>query len=121
RLPIGPRGRPRRTWGLSNSHSVARFGHGVAEITQSVIAQRWHGVGCFGPPSWSGGGRLLARPRFRLDLTNRLLQRQTLAGNIGLIERRLHAPQLRQKRGTRALIKRPAILAGVLLKAADGA
>ena len=37
--------------------------------------------------------------RFRLDLADRLLERQPLARDLGFVERRLHAAQLRHQRG----------------------
>ncbi len=46
------------------------------------------------------------------DLAHRLFQRQPLAGDFGLAQRRLHAAQLRDQRGARPFIKRAAALAG---------
>src|SRR5262249_13112856 len=56
-----------------------------------------------------------------LDLADRLLQRQPLAGDLGLVERRLHAAQLRHQRSPRALVERTAVLAGVLVETGDSA
>ena len=93
------------------------LGHGLVEVAQRLIAQR---------------GALLARlvrqlvrnrvaDRFRLDLADRLFQRQPLAGDFGLVERGIDTTQLIDQRRARALVQRPAILARVVLEAGDGA
>ena len=91
------------------------FGHRLAEIAQAPIAQR--GLGRL--------GLLNVRPRplgsFRLDLADGFLERQSLARDVGLVERGLHAAQLADQRGARPIIERAAVLARVLVEPADGA
>ena len=88
------------------------LGHHGAEAAQTLVGQR--------------GARLLLRLRlalrgFRLDLADRLFQRQPLAGDVGFVERRIDAAQLADQRGARALIQRTADFAGVLVETGDGA
>ena len=67
--------------------------------------------------------RRLARMtrRFRLDLADRLFERQPLARDLGFFERRSHAAKLRHQRDARPLVKRAPVLAGVLFQTGDGA
>ena len=63
----------------------------------------------------SGGGAPAIAGALRglgFHLANRLFQRQPLAGDFGLAQGRLHAPQLRNQRGAGPLIKRASALAG---------
>jgi len=57
----------------------------------------------------------------RLYLADGFLKRESFAGNVGLVERRFHAAQLRQQCRACTLIERTAILAVVLLEASDSA
>ena len=59
--------------------------------------------------------------RFGLDLADRLLEREALAGDVGLVERRRHAAQLREQGRTRPFVERAAVLAVVLFETGDGA
>ena len=89
--------------------------HRVAEIAQALVAQR-------GPLLLRLGDRIArALGRLGLDLSDRFLQRQPLLGDVGFLERRLGVAQLIDQRAARALVQRAAVLAGVLLEAADGA
>jgi hypothetical protein len=56
-----------------------------------------------------------------LDLADRFLERQPLAGDVRLVQRRRDAAQLRQQRRPGALIERAPILAAVLFETSDGA
>ena len=58
---------------------------------------------------------------FRLNLADCLLQRQALARNVRLVERRHDTAQLGHQRSARAVIQGAAILAGVLVQAANRA
>ena len=49
------------------------------------------------------------------------LEREALARDLGLVERRLHAAELGHQRDARTLVERPAVLAGVLLETLDSA
>src|SRR6516164_4391554 len=68
----------------------------------------------------AGGLHELTR-RFGLDFTDRLLERETLAGDVGLLECRRHAAQLREQRLARAFVNRAAVLATVFFERGDGA
>ena len=59
--------------------------------------------------------------RFRLHLADRFLEREALARNVGFIERRRDAAQLREQGRARAVVDDAAVLAGVLFKRADRA
>src|SRR5262249_10630778 len=59
--------------------------------------------------------------RFSLHLADRLLEREALAGDVGLLERRRHPAQLREQRRARAIVDRAAVIAGVLFERADRA
>src|SRR5207253_9179224 len=67
-------------------------------------------------------GRLgeLAR-RLGLHLADRFLEREPLARDVRLVERRRHPAQLRQQGRARALVERTAVLAAVLFETGDGA
>jgi len=54
--------------------------------------------------------------RFGLDLADRFLEREALAGDVRLVQRRRDPAQLRQQRGARPLVERTAVLAVVLLE-----
>ena len=90
------------------------FGHRLAEIAQATIAQR--GLGRLGIlnfcPRPLGG--------FRLDLADRFLKSQSLARDIGLVERGLDTAQLADQRGARTVIQRATVFARVLVESADG-
>ena len=68
----------------------------------------------------AGGLHELTR-RFGLHFADRLLERETLAGNVGLLERRRHAAQLREQRLACAFVNRAAVLAIVFFERGDGA
>jgi hypothetical protein len=56
------------------------------------------------------------------DLSNRLFQRQPLAGDFGFAQGRLHAAQLGDQSGTRTLVERAPALAGRTgIQSGDGA
>jgi hypothetical protein len=74
-------------------------------------------LGCRHPPR---GFHELTR-RFGFHLANRFLEREALAGDVGLLERRRHAAQLREQRVARAFVNRAAVLAIVFLERGDGA
>src|SRR5262249_13793201 len=59
--------------------------------------------------------------RFSLHLADRLLEREALAGDVGLLERGRHPAQLREQRRARAIVDRAAVIAGVLFERADRA
>ena len=59
--------------------------------------------------------------RFSLDLADRFLEREALAGDVGLVERRRDPAQLRKQGGTRPFVERTAVLAVVLFETGDGA
>jgi len=59
--------------------------------------------------------------RFGLHFADRLLERETLAGDVGLLECRRHAAQLREQRLARAFVNRAAVLAIVFFERGDGA
>ena len=73
----------------------------------------------FGGGTFAGSTNLTRR--FSLDLADRFLEREALAGDVGLVERRRHAAQLRKQSCARALVDSTACLAAVLLKTGDGA
>src|SRR4029078_6287064 len=58
---------------------------------------------------------------FGLDLANRFLEPSPLARDVVRAQRGRYATQLREQRGARAFIQRPASIAGVLLKPGDRA
>ena len=59
--------------------------------------------------------------RFSLDLADRFLEREALAGDVRLVERRRDPAQLRKQGGTRPFVERTAVLAVVLFETGDGA
>jgi hypothetical protein len=66
-----------------------------------------------------GGG---AADRIGLDPAHRILERQTLAGDLGFTQCGLHAAQLGNQRRPRAFIERTALLAGSTgIQSGDGA
>ena len=69
---------------------------GFSEIAKTAVAER----------RLAGFGRIRPRPLgcFRLHLADRLLQRQSLARDIGLVQRGDDATQLANERGTRAVV-----------------
>ena len=120
RLGVGDMlvGRTRGPVGLGGALAQAfGLGHGLAEIAQGLIAQR-------------GAGRRrdsLRLLRLRvgdglgLDPADRLFERQPLARDLVLVERRIDAAQLIDQRRTRALVQSAAVLAGIAVETADGA
>src|SRR5262249_50222385 len=70
-----------------------------------------------------GGARRLQAERgggSRLAFADRLLERETLARDLRLGERRIHVAQLIDKRAPRALVEHPPRLSRVLFEAGDG-
>src|SRR6185369_4314613 len=59
--------------------------------------------------------------RFGLYLADRLLERETLTGDVGLVERRGHSAQLREQGRARPFVDGAAVLAVVLFETGDGA
>ena len=57
----------------------------------------------------------------RFNAPDRIFESEPLAGDLRLVERRLNAAQLRDQGAAGALIKQPAVLAGIALKTANGA
>ena len=68
-----------------------------------------------------GARSAIAARGLRLDLADRLFEREPLAGDFGFLQRRIDAAQLRDQRRARPLIERTAGLAGVLFETGDGA
>ena len=68
----------------------------------------------------AGSTRAL-RADLGLNLADRLLKREPLAGNVGFVERGFDAAELRDQRRARTLIKRTAAVAGVLVETGNGA
>ena len=67
---------------------------------------------------WSArSGAMNAKARSSIGF----LEREALARDLGLVERRLHAAELGHQRDARTLVERPAVLAGVLLETLDSA
>jgi hypothetical protein len=96
------------------------FGHRFAEPFQSLIGERrprrrdWRLI----------FRRLLRVARLgliRFNPPDRIFESEPLAGDLRLVERRLNAAQLRNQGAAGALVKQPAILAGIALKTANGA
>src|SRR5450759_3342322 len=103
----------RRTIGLGRGVTQAfGIGHRVTEAAQALVRDGWRRLGRF---------RARALDRLRLDLADRLLQRQPLARDVGFLERRLDAAQLVDQRAARALVQRTADFARVLVEAVNGA
>ncbi len=115
----------RRTIGLRRRAAQAfGFGHRVAETAQTLVAQRMAvGFRLLSSLPVLIGCRLGAHALggFRFQPADRVFQRQTLAGDIGFVERRFDTAQLVDQRRTRALIKRATVLARILVEACDGA
>jgi hypothetical protein len=96
--------------GLGRSASeTLGLSHGFPEITKAAVAER----------RLDGFGNIRTSPLgcFRFNLADRLLQRQSLSRDIGLVQRRLDAPQLANERGARAIVKRAAIFARAPIEA----
>src|SRR6185312_14856870 len=93
------------------------LGHGLTEIAQGLIAQRGTGRRRDGLRLfWLGVGDGLG-----LDPPDRLFQRQALAGDLVLVERRIDPAQLIDQRRPRALVQSATVLAGIAVQTADGA
>src|SRR5262245_7472777 len=101
------------TFSLSRRTAKAlHLGDGLTEVAQATVAQRR--LVRLG----SLGTRTLCR--LGLDLADRLLQRQTLAGDFGFLKRRLDTTELVDERHARAVIQGAPVLARVFVQAADG-
>ena len=59
--------------------------------------------------------------RFSLHLADQLLEREALAGDVGLVERRRDSAQLREQGRACPFVERAAVLAIVLFETGDGA
>ena len=73
-----------------------------------------------GRPGLTRGLDELTR-RFSLHLADRLLKREALAGDVGLVERRRDPAQLREQGRACPFVERAAVLAVVLFETGDGA
>jgi hypothetical protein len=91
--------RARRTAGFgAGLAETLRLGHRVAEVAQALIAQRRAGfvrLRCFRPAAPGG---------LDFELADRFLERQALAGDVRLIERRIDATQLVHQCRARPLV-----------------
>ena len=65
------------------------LGHDAAEITQSLVAHRGRRILRRILLRRRRRLRMLALDRVRLDLADRLFERQALAGNLGFVKRRI--------------------------------
>ncbi len=130
----------RRLGRCSSGRCSSGRGAGGASPKGGVTrSRRGGGAGCAGGGGGRGGlrsrcrriwpqrrrrrTRLGARSAHRLgfDLADRVFERQPLARDVRLRERRIDAAQLRHQGRARPLVERPASFAGAGAKAFDGA
>src|SRR5258705_8936471 len=97
---------------IAGAGAIPASARGVAG-TRGVVGARSIPGPCSVPGALGGLG---------LDLAHGLFQRQSLTGDFGFAQRRLHAAQLRDQRSARPLVERAAALSGGTgVQSGDGA